>query len=749
MDTRFQTIEGFGSCIVNYKDFPAEYEDPEFYERVVQDLGLSIVRVPMVEHTEWVNDDDDPDHFNWDGFCLKNNMSRKGIEESMLLMQKFKAQGVKRFMATPWSPPEFMKTNRSPIQGGYLRVDMLDEYAEYMAAQIILAKKNYGIDLNWVSMQNELLFIEFYRSCVYNPFLLKEAVRALMHKFEEEGITTKIMMPEDMMLIDRMLCYIEPTMNDPETRDFNGHFCSHRRGGKEQLESWVEETAVYGRQNWMTETSGHQQTWKGALQMAMDIQDYLVYGNYSAWIYWQLSGKADGSYSILVDGQPTPKYYAAKHFYRYIRPGAVRVKAESKIESLHVSAFHHPVDGTLTLVLINKGDEELSLTLNTGYEYDIYRSSETEECIAAGLFHPGDVLSVPAKGIVTLKGEHRNLKTLKSLPELPASWEIPKGTSMELWGDASPFPRSFPFQIKADKGNVGMMEQFGEMKTAEIISHRSENGWTWLHTAMGNGDGDAARYLIDLGADINASANDGWTPLHMAAASFVDNSHIEGKLEDYSKYDLLHMLMDAGADLSVTTEDGWTALHAAVANAHTGWRGVEAHSLDRVNILLDQGLDVNATDIDGKTALHLAALQGYFNFRNNLPEVFPDVVDILLASGADKDIQDNAGHTALYYAREMGYVRIISSLEKSNDGKELAEVEFSPVAEPEIGLDFSPLLGSELLKAAWDGDFDVVKKLISEGADLEYVDSDGFTALARAKDNGHDDIVILLEGAAR
>ena len=484
IESRFQTIEGFGSCIVNYKDFPAEYSDPGFFERVVQDLGLSIVRVPLMEHTEWVNDDDDPNHFNWDGFWLSNNLGRKGIEESMLLMQKFKAEGVERFMATPWSPPEFMKTNRSPIQGGYLRADMLDEYAEYMAAQIILAKKNYGIDLNWVSIQNELLFMEFYRSCIYNPWVLKEAVRALMHKFEVEGIRTKILMPEDMMYVDRLLYYIEPTMNDPETRDFNGHFCSHRRGGREDLKRWVDETADYGKQNWMTETSGHLQTWEGALKMATDIQDYLVFGNYSAWIYWQLSGGGDGRYAIMMDGRPTPKYYASKHFYRYIRPGAVRVKAESLIENLHVSAFHHPVDGTLTLVLVNGGAENLDLTLNSGYEFEIYRSTETEECIAAGVFHPGDVLPVPAKGILTLKASHRRLKTLKFLPEVPASWDIPEDAEGELWGNASPFPRRYPFQMKADGGTSSMIGQLGEMKTSEIKAHCRENGWTLLHAAL-------------------------------------------------------------------------------------------------------------------------------------------------------------------------------------------------------------------------------------------------------------------------
>ncbi len=418
---KYQTIEGFGSCITNYKEFPPEYSDPAFFDLVVNDLGLSIVRVPLMEHTEWRNDDDNPDHFNWDGFWLGDNIDRKGLASSMKLMQEFKKRGVSRFMGTPWSPPDFLKTNRAPIQGGFLRADLMDEFAEYMAAQIILAKKDFGIDLNWVSVQNELLFPEFYRSCVYNPWVLKETVRALMHKFKKEGIRTKILIPEDMMFADRMLYNIQPTMNDPETRNFYGEFSTHRQGGKGDLTKWEAETQQYQRQNWMTETSGHAQNWKGAMKMATDIQDYLVYGNFSAWIYWQLSGAAGdaSSFSILIDGKPGPKYYASKQFYHFIRPGAVRVRAESGDARLEVSAFHQPYDGTLTSVIINNSDSAVQTLVNTRYKFDIYQSTDSLHCEHTGKLARGSMLTVPPHSIITLQAKSRRLVTLKNEPALP------------------------------------------------------------------------------------------------------------------------------------------------------------------------------------------------------------------------------------------------------------------------------------------------------------------------------------------
>src|SRR5262245_32723921 len=47
---------------------------------------------------------------------------------------------------------------------------------------------------------------------------------------------------------------------------------------------------------------------------------------------------------------------------------------------------------------------------------------------------------------------------------------------------------------------------------------RARNGDTPLHAAIWAADGEAARALIDAGADVNAVGEDGYTPLHAAIA---------------------------------------------------------------------------------------------------------------------------------------------------------------------------------------------------------------------------------------
>ncbi|MFW5754267.1 MAG: ankyrin repeat domain-containing protein [Marinilabiliaceae bacterium] len=775
LNTTHQTIEGFGTCLITFKDYPPEYKDPEFLDMVVNDLGLSLMRIPVMEHTEMVNDDEDPDHFNWSGFYTQNNHRRKGFEETMELLEAFKKQGLERFMATPWSPPGFMKTNRAPIQGGHLRADMTDELAEYLAAYIMMAKKNHGIDLNWMSIQNELLFAQFYRSCVYQPYILREAVRAVEQKFKEHNINTQILMPEDMMFPHRMLMYIDPTMNDPETKDFNGHFSSHSKAEKEGLRQWVDSTKQYNRQNWMTETSGHNPTWQGAFKMAEDMHTYLVDGNFSAWVYWQLSGgnkenaKDQGKYTLLIQGEPTPKYYAAKHFYRYIRPGAIRVNANTKSDSLLVSAFKHPVKGSLTFVLINQQEEETSIQFNSESPglprtFDVYCSTESGLFEGKNNLSRDEVLKIPGNSITTLYGTSDQLKNRKKT-ELSESWEIPSDAKEEKWGNDKNLNIEKEWQRLPD-GSQSMIKEAEELVNNNAVNKARHNGWTLLHDAILQGDGRTIEYLLENGVNVNASANDGWTPMHAAASVFSGN-------EDYSRYDIFQLILQANPDLQAKTNDGWTPLHAAVTNAYAGWRQRKSTPVNRVDDLIQAGADVNTKDVNGRTPLHWAAWQGFSHYTNGTHQIEPDVADVLIKHGARINIEDNNGRTPLHYASEMGYEQIVWALmqagadKKAKDNNRQTPLDLAKTRELENVIHIlkkeelpahlsettrdqgqdSGKHGQELVDAAWNGNIEKVKKLLEKGADVDFIDSDGFKAIDRARDNGHDEIVRMLEKA--
>ena len=762
-----QTIEGFGSCIIDFVEAPAFYADSAMYDRIVDDLGLTMLRMSIPQELEAVNDDNDPNHFEW------KNFNMHFMERRMRFAQALKKRGVTQFIAATWSPPEFTKTHRATVQGGHLRADMYEEYAENMSAFIIAAKQNWGIDIGSISIQNELVFIEPYKSCIYNPQQVREAVRALMRKFKREGITTQIHLPEDMMFSGRMLNNIRPTMADPETRTFNGHFATHRQEEFAGVRKWHEATKQYNRQTWMTETSGHDQNWSGALKMAGDMHDYLVGGNMSAWLYWQIA-EPHSVFALMDSNRTSPKYFAAKHFYRYVRPGAMRVESASTNLDVLASAFRHDVDGTLTMVFINRGDAEQTVQVvidgkNGPTTYLTFRSTETEGCVPVGTFSLNQPsISLPPRSIITLLGQGKPDASAKQ-----SKWS-------EVWKSAA--SGKIGTFTKPDMGegigiNIVSERRNRDALHAEIskgnLSKTLANGWTALHSALLGGNYEAAETLLAAGADVNRAANDGWTPLHMAASTFVGNADHEEKGAERSKYDLFRLIMAKKPDLNARTCDGWTPLHAAVANAHSAWRQEESHSLDRIRDLLKAGSNLETADQNGRTPLHWAAWQGYSRFTDAL-NVSDAVVQVLIMAKVNLNAVDNTGRTPLHWAAEMGYDPIVAALVraganqdvKDKAGKTPAQLaEFRQltgtltVLQTGKSAGSAPQnkskdtgtgkLGKELIRAASSGNLKLVTELLTQKADLFFRDSDGFRAIDRARDNGHRAIVTLLQEAEK
>ena len=113
---------------------------------------------------------------------------------------------------------------------------------------------------------------------------------------------------------------------------------------------------------------------------------------------------------------------------------------------------------------------------------------------------------------------------------------------------------------------------------------------------------DAAKRLLDAGADANAPDNSGRTPLHTAVAS-----------DAQGVFQIL--LRNRATNLNAKMTDGTTALILASRLAIEGM----------ADDLIQSEADINSADINGKTALHWAAAV------NN-----EEAVQSLLSAGANK-----------------------------------------------------------------------------------------------------------------
>jgi ankyrin repeat protein len=108
-----------------------------------------------------------------------------------------------------------------------------------------------------------------------------------------------------------------------------------------------------------------------------------------------------------------------------------------------------------------------------------------------------------------------------------------------------------------------------------------------IHDAVREGNIEAIKQHIAAGVDVNAKANDGWTPLHGAAR--------------WKHKEIIELLIAAGADVNAKEEGGVTSLLYAAMDGHK----------EIAELLITAGADVNAKLVSdgphkGKTPLNAA-----------------------------------------------------------------------------------------------------------------------------------------------
>src|ERR1700683_4933882 len=105
-----------------------------------------------------------------------------------------------------------------------------------------------------------------------------------------------------------------------------------------------------------------------------------------------------------------------------------------------------------------------------------------------------------------------------------------------------------------------------------LVSAQPSDGWTPLHLAAFFGKLDAARLLLNKGAEVNARSTNAMEnmPLHAAAAG----KHAE----------VARLLIDRGASVDARQHGGWTPMHAAAQNGDVPF----------ATILVEAGADVSA-----------------------------------------------------------------------------------------------------------------------------------------------------------
>lgn len=152
-----------------------------------------------------------------------------------------------------------------------------------------------------------------------------------------------------------------------------------------------------------------------------------------------------------------------------------------------------------------------------------------------------------------------------------------------------------------DAATVGDEMRLREMleDDSTLANVYSPDGWTPLHLAAHFDHINAARWLLDAGADVHArSKNDlANQPLHAAAAG-------------RASVEMLKLLLDAGAEVNAREHGGFTPLQQCAENG----------GLAAIKLLLERGADPRARADDGQTALSFALAGGHDDVARLLRE---------------------------------------------------------------------------------------------------------------------------------
>lgn len=459
--TMYQTIEGLGT-----------FESAKrFVDLYAGDLGASAVRIGLIgNQIEPVNDNQDP--YTLDMKAL--NYDAIDFEYFRML----KEAGVETFILTSWSPPAWMKANlsldwfeanaewSSENTLNRLEFHLYEEFAESMVAVVRMFSEEAGIDLRAIGLQNEPSFDEPYASAILDPEHFAELIEIVGKRFEAEGISTGFFMAEQVVgqSINSNDMYIEALQSNAGANPYCDIFAVHGYGedgitpGIPSYDEWIHyyekaREEPYPKDLWMSETFIGYSDWNSAMSTAGAMHGALWAGNISLWTNWAFEDMQ------LTRNEPNSTFYTSKHYFKYIRPGAIRVETSTDHPDILATAFEHAENGTFTVVVINKGKYPVSVELagsNLPNGFKVFRSSEFENFIEVDSL-AGEMFVLPAGSVTTLYAPEIPSLTMDDVSNLYLSQDDP-GQLIQLTG------------ISDGKGGIASLSLMTETSDPTLIT---------------------------------------------------------------------------------------------------------------------------------------------------------------------------------------------------------------------------------------------------------------------------------------
>ena len=283
-----------------------------------------------------------------------------------------------RLLASPWSPPAWMKTNGQMSGGGTLRPECRDAWARCFV-RFIQAYAAEGVPIWGVTVQNEPMAAQRWDSCLVSAEDERDFVRDhLGPTLAAAGLgQVKIVVWDHNR--DQLVERTSVIYGDPAAARWvwgaGFHWYGEDHFEQVQLvhDAWPDKQLLFT--EGCQEGGPHHASWalgeRYARSMINDLNRWTV-----GWIDWNLLLDETGgpnhvgnlcSAPILVDTAagtwaPQSSFHYLGHFARFVAPGARRVLCASTREALESTAFANP-DGSVASVALNRTDDPIAFDL--------------------------------------------------------------------------------------------------------------------------------------------------------------------------------------------------------------------------------------------------------------------------------------------------------------------------------------------------------------------------------------------------
>ncbi len=294
-------------------------------------------------------------------------------------VQKIVGKDRFKLLASPWSPPAWMKTNGEMIHGGELRDDARSAWADYYVRFVQATRDEEKIPVWALTVQNEPDAAQPWESCLYSARDERDFVADFLGPALEKAKLTEVKLfgwdHNRSGLEERAAIMLGDSRSAKYLAGLALHWYQQEdfAASSRVLQEFPNAQILFT--EGCVEGGPHLDEWAPAERYARNM-----IGDFSngvcGFIDWNIALDTHGGPNhvgnfchapVLVDTKSgevhvQPSFYYIAHFSKFVRTGARRLASTNDEPALQTIAFQNP-DGSRVVIVANPSDEPRDITV--------------------------------------------------------------------------------------------------------------------------------------------------------------------------------------------------------------------------------------------------------------------------------------------------------------------------------------------------------------------------------------------------